>query len=68
MSTATTETKWAALIRGLIEGGLSFAEIARLCESKPSTIQSLANGQAAEPRHSLGEALLKLERTRKRKG
>ena len=49
---------WARIIRELGTAGLSINDIAGLLDRAPSTVHDWTRG--AEPKHSDGEALLKL--------
>jgi predicted XRE-type DNA-binding protein len=51
---------WSQIIADIQKRGLSQAQIAQACGCAQATISDLAKGATTEPRHALGEALLKL--------
>ena len=55
---------WKIIIQELQAAGLTQQEIAKECMTGQSHISSLARGKRLEPRHSLGERLLRLHRDR----
>ena len=55
---------WKIIIQELQDSGLTQMQIADACGTGQSHISSLARGARIEPRHSLGERLLRLHRER----
>ncbi len=55
---------WKSLITELQERGFTQPQIAAFCECGQATISDLANGNTKEPRHSLGESLRRLHRSK----
>lgn len=53
-------TEWQILLKGLKKQGWSQARIAEHCKVTQAAINQLNIGKSREPRHSLGENLIKL--------
>lgn len=53
-------TEWQTLLKGLKKQGWSQARIAEHCKVTQAAINQLNIGKSREPRHSLGENLIKL--------
>ncbi|MBT2299234.1 helix-turn-helix domain-containing protein [Variovorax paradoxus] len=52
---------WQSIIADIQKRGLSQAQIATACGCGQATISDLAKGSSKEPRHALGESLLKIK-------
>lgn len=59
---------WKALIRDLIETGLTQQQIAQACGTGQSHISALARGSRKSPGWELGERILRLHAERLRAG
>ena len=58
-------TKWQAILEKLKEKGWSQTAIAEHCNVSQTAINLINIGATRDPRHSLGENLIKLSRRRK---
>jgi transcriptional regulator with XRE-family HTH domain len=57
---------WKLLIAELQKRGFTQPEIAARCDCGQATISDLASGNTKEPRHSLGESLRRLHKSKAR--
>jgi hypothetical protein len=53
-------TRWQKLFKELDKAGVGGSEVARRLELPQTSMSDLATGRTKEPKHSVGEALLKL--------
>lgn len=58
-------TKWQGILERLKNKGWSQAAIAEHCKVSQNAINLINTGATRDPRHSLGENLIKLSRRRK---
>jgi transcriptional regulator with XRE-family HTH domain len=55
---------WPEIIRAVVASGMTQPQIAAACGCGQATISDLLRGNTTEPRHSLGQRLLRLGQSR----